>query len=118
MRPIDADELKKQFCMDCGLKLINDTGQCDEICLFVNAVDDAPTIDVQPETQWISVDDALPPECENILVVNSKRITLAYYDNIFIGIQGKSHTLKTVTHWMTLPKTPIMKGGENETDKR
>lgn len=57
--------------------------------------------------KWISVNKTLPPEETYVLVVNSIRVTMSYYSNgIFIGVQGKPHTLKTVTHWMPLPEPP------------
>lgn len=103
MRLIDADEIRDEVD-----RVIN-WNTNDEYNIYsdvMNIIDDSPTIETN---SWISVDDMLPNEETYILVSNSQRVTIAYYANrIFIGVQGKPHTLKTVTHWMPLPKPPMV----------
>ena len=58
-------------------------------------------------SEWISVKDGLPEKFVNVLVSHHNGITIAYYyNNSWIGKQGKRHYLSSVTHWMPLPDRP------------
>lgn len=52
-RYIDADELKKQFCQDCG-RMYDNLNCKEEECAVIDVVDMMPTIDVQPvaHAEW------------------------------------------------------------------
>lgn len=60
MRPIDADEMKKQLCEGCGILYGTDVEKCDKNCAWMNAVDCMKTIDVQPMVhgKWIDKGNA------------------------------------------------------------
>lgn len=68
-------------------------------------------------SEWISVKDRLPPECEDVLIYSNGfsiiGAFLAYGTNGPICWQVNdwdeseiSHALKEVTHWMSLPNPP------------
>lgn len=70
---------------------------------------------------WTSVNDSMPEEFEDVLVVTRHgRISIAYLHEQIVGMNGKKCTvwaisdseegnylsLDIVTHWMPLPKNP------------
>lgn len=58
-------------------------------------------------SEWISVKDRLPEKLNKVLVAHHNGITIAYYyNNSWVGKQGKKHYLSSVTHWMPLPERP------------
>ena len=59
------------------------------------------------QSEWISVDERLPPKYEKVLVFDRDVI-----DTSWINSQGVwyDHSMYSVTHWMPLPEAP--KGGE------
>lgn len=61
---------------------------------------------------WISVDDALPEEFENVIVANKRGkifdIDKAWWNGSGFARCGKPNYYK-VTHWMPLPKPPEVK---------
>ena|ERR1700677_1538511 len=84
--------------------------------------DNAKCLHDQPErrmSEWISVKDRLPPECESVLVWSKGfdpiSAFLSYtYDKkplmYFVNDWDESDTnlkLEDVTHWMPLPEPPI-----------
>ena len=88
-------------------------------------IEDAPTIEVQPDKGWVSVDDRLPEIKEHYrseLVMcyspdGEHECLFDYYEMNGFG-QGCFTTEKyfgiTITHWQPLPEPP--KEVENETD--
>lgn len=114
-RYIDADKLKESLkelkAEGNNLKYVQ--GLQDAIDgYFPQIIDDAPTVDVQPDNGWISVEDRLP---------ESDGFYLAWYTfkdgghalDIFYFNAG-SPISNAITHWQHLPKPP--KEVENETD--
>lgn len=55
--------------------------------------------------QWISVEDSLPTNCTNVLIVSSEGVNEAYYEKKrFYTENGSEYNY--VTYWMPLPKQP------------
>lgn len=73
-------------------------------------------MDVQPVNQWISVNDRLPNNYEEVLVASKlgNIVYFAWYDADISMFMGHSHmwTTREVTHWMPLPEPP--KDGDAE----
>ena len=79
-------------------------------------------------SEWISVDERLPNETKDFLVVlNGEDIDIRLFNSrnepyqtyqfmldkfLFIDNYGDCHTTDRVTHWMPLPEPPKMEGGE------
>lgn len=60
-----------------------------------------------PKQEWISIDERLPEEFENVLVYDG----VVTIDHISAGGEWWYHNHDAVTHWMPLPEPPKMKGG-------
>lgn len=79
-------------------------------------IDQMPAADVQPVSQWISVEDRPPNHYEEVFVVSKLEniVYFAWYDADISMFMGHSHmwTTREVTHWMPLPKPP--KDGDSE----
>ena len=56
---------------------------------------------------WISVEEALPGNCAEVLLFTPMGISLGYYD-VFIGewYDYTNTDNSRVTHWMILPEPP------------
>ena len=99
-RLIDADALIADL-MDRGV----DQMQTDDFTEIVQAVQDAPTI--EPEPQWIPVSERLPECGKPVLWSNecgsvfTSAITVMTDHSWAIG---KRHRLAEVIAWMPLPK--------------
>ena len=105
MRLIDADALIAEWCDGC--KYLSN-GICDQdICGGALLMKEAPTID--PESlrpQWIPVTERLPKEHQPVLFCRKGgnvdagcRIESGWWKSYGIKV-------KSVTHWMPLPKPP------------
>ena len=59
-------------------------------------------------SEWISVDDKLPENMNDVLVVISLGIMfVAWYDSFYENVwMYNGSTLHNVTHWMPLPEPP------------
>ena len=84
-----------------------------------DSIDDMPVADVQPVSQWISVEDKLPIEQGSVLCYarsttgeGNYRIlgTLRNGEFWFLQVDGTQLSFPClhlkVTHWMSLPKPP------------
>lgn len=63
-------------------------------------------------TKWISVKDRLPDpgDTRQKIVFHSRGVSFAYYNgSLWWSSIGKSHNLRTVTHWMDMPAPPEVK---------
>ena len=77
-------------------------------------IEDAPTVEVQPDNGWINVKDRLPDEKERCLIcTGNRRIYIAYYQLLGDKFsnhepfwQGSSCRFTSVTHWQPLPELP------------
>ena len=105
-RYIDADALKKENerLLHCDFPYLS------EITLE-ELIDDAPTIDAEP--QWIPCSERLPKMKEIVLITNDKgHVRCGQYRGVgfFSKNDGRPHwnwkgnTLETVVAWMPLPK--------------
>ena len=120
-RLVDIDALRKDFkvaerCEDCQQR------HCNADVVFsrrdvCGILDDAPIIDTQSTTQWVSVKDRLPEVGKVVLAFGTRSATTG----MFQGINKrndlwwwKGHTIKHVSHWMPLPEPP--KEDEHEAD--
>lgn len=78
--------------------------------------------------EWISVNDRLPNETQDYLVVlNNEDIDILLFNSkndpyqtwssmlnkfLFSDSKGEWHSTDRVTHWMPLPELPNFEGGE------
>ena len=114
MRSIDADKLKKKIELLCKdeRNLISMTA----ITYFalLELVDTMPTIEVEPDKDWISVKDKLPDEGENVLIYCPEfleDIRKAFYTEGDFFIEKEDLIVRPApngycTHWRHLPKPP------------
>lgn len=128
MRPIDADKLEKDFT-DWYDRAYPRDKELIEIAIL--SVEDAPTIEVEPDKDWISVKDRLPEPGIPVLALqfdipHSRRVRywlvrLVIYDTIDPSTGKKMMSwfpnyggfcVENIAYWQPLPKTP--KGEENE----
>jgi hypothetical protein len=72
------------------------------------------------QSAWISVDDRMPTECENVLCFEKGKVYVAFLENAEYSAvwwdwvdydRDDTWTERTPTHWMPLPQPPKMKGG-------
>jgi hypothetical protein len=72
------------------------------------------------QSEWISVEDRLPTEGQNVLCYENGNYYIAFYENMDNVISwwdwvdfDRDNTWNEVcpTHWMPLPEAPKMKGG-------
>lgn len=121
-RYINADELLKsmqrrydEICDTYGYHDLYASGYDDA----VDAVENAPTADVAPRAEWISVEERLPEECKAVLCFAGNKIVLAFmektedcgeYVPVFWDLVAydRDDTWDEVcaTHWMPLPDPP------------
>lgn len=127
LRCIDANALisDSRICGNC-----KDYENCDGNIAFCpsasarRAINNAPTVECEPDKGWISVTDRLPDDNGNYLVLNKGVIEIAPYDKeaaqegfFPFGYEDKEideigNTLidwieiSGVTHWMPLPEPP------------
>lgn len=57
-------------------------------------------------SDWISVEDQLPPTEEHILVFDDGVGTAFFLAKDLSAIQSKSPSWSQLTHWMPLPEPP------------
>ena len=76
-------------------------------------IEDAPTVEVQPDNGWISVKDRMPDECEEVLIYCPEfleKIRKALYIEDDFYIEKEDLVVEPApsgcTHWMPLPKPP------------
>ncbi len=107
VRPIDASrfgEILEQWKKDCLQD--NDTQGADIISDVILQLDDMPTL--TPPNEWVSVENALPEECADILLCRKilkipeigtyQQARFWVYDEI-----GDVYQVDDVTHWLPIP---------------
>jgi hypothetical protein len=62
-------------------------------------------------SEWVSVDDRLPDDIQNVLVTNGLEVTFGWwrpirYEWCVSIFDGGDVVDDTVTHWMPLPQPP------------
>ena len=119
-RAIDADKLKKE------LAPYEENDFSQQIDVILKIVDMHPTL--TPPNEWVSVEDAMPPEHEPVLCIASGKpnpnITLE--DAYQLGSWNKADGWiidewldwegANVTWWMKLPEPPDRRPPEGEED--
>ena len=70
----------------------------------------------EKDGEWISVDERLPEQCVPVLVYKNSNSEV--YGNMETAYFGKGRWRgccgEFITHWMSLPKAPKMKGDKQE----
>lgn len=99
---ISREATAKAFCEKC--KGYYDghcvhRGECD-----IDVIQAAPTADVQPVNQWISVKDRLPNEDDCYLVVIESEICVSI--DIAEYSENRWHKHDKVLYWQPLPELP------------
>ena len=101
----------KPFCPNCGASMVKMKGE-NNAKIFMK---EAPTVDLVPRSEWISVEDRLPSKEElersqfhNFLTANEfGEVREAVFTGEYFAKLGSC--LSGVTHWMPLPEPPKMK---------
>ena len=125
-RHIDADVLSKAVYQSKNnnrhsgtiLRLSHD----NEHRHFLAMIDAAPTVDVSPDTKWISVKERLPEvgegyavvvsgkPCRNVTLDNAIEMAAYDQDEGWILEMWPEWTNANITHWMPLPEPPKEEG--------
>lgn len=116
MRLIDANALKEHISSFAG-RFTEGGGFEISMDAVLGAIDFAKGVDAEPVRRWISVDDKLPEDGNLVLVICDGQYMMARYNGLrwSAGTDGCTTILiepGDVTHWMSLPKKPIIKGEE------
>lgn len=108
VRLIDANALRLMKVAECAGHTIEFAAgwkACVEYCK-----NDAPAIEVEPDNDWISVKDRLPPTGVPILiyVYNIEEMTVVSLDHDGLGFSNDDEwfNIKNIHHWRHLPKPP------------
>lgn len=118
-RYIDADALREEInslsVTLCGKELFGELAKYS----VLQKIDEAPTADVTDindghKSEWISVDERLPEEtCECLVIDAVGVIYLVKYSGRYRAFNaidcddGDRWKLNNVTHWMPMPEPPI-----------
>ncbi len=82
----------------------------DEIECVIECVYDLGKVDGEPK--WVSVEDALPEHCWNVLLWDRYECVLGKLYNLIpkektaVFVTDNDDALSGITHWMPLPKQP------------
>ena len=59
-------------------------------------------------SQWISVKDRLPENSDTVLITHKGGVSFGWYNGRYWerGASTKHREIRTVSHWMPLPKAP------------
>ena len=99
-RYIDADALLRDIYR-------NPEGDSGERCAqILEAILSAPTADVEPRAEWISVDERLPDGNGRFLTVDEKGDMMVCYWEKHFGWFASVCNKNAITHWMPLPEPP------------
>ena len=122
VRPVDAEKymelLKEQYLHHeaMGNKQVAKAWQGAMQLLY-----DMPTL--TPPNEWVSVEDALPPNMDDVLVVvqnNGECWTVTGYysntSNVWYAMLNGQDTQMDVLWWMPLPAPPNRRPPEGEED--
>ena len=86
----------------------------------LDLIDEQPTL--TPPNEWVSVENALPPNMDDVLVVvqnNGERWTVTGYysntSNVWYAMLNGQDTQMDVLWWMPFPEPPDRRPPEGET---
>lgn len=112
VRPIDSVWLKRNLN-----KVF--PRECDQLYGMLQLIDEAPTL--TPPNEWISVEDRLPPNMDDVLVVvrdNGECWTATgYYSSmskVWYAVLNGQDTQMDVLWWMPFPASPDSRPPEGE----
>ena len=126
IRPIDANALQ-ELC-NRGIQNMWNTGVAPvswaaAYADFKNDIDSIPTL--TPPNEWISVEDRLPPNMDDVLVVvrdNGECWTATgYYSSmskVWYAVLNGQDTQMDVLWWMPFPASPDSRPPEGEEDTK
>ena len=111
MRLIDADALQERHCESCNCE-VRECCKTDPICATMMWVNEESTF--EPKQDWISVEDRLPEEGENVLIYTKTDITNYGMYTKRYGFSEREGFIcgdgfmwvNTASHWMPLPTPP------------
>lgn len=114
MALIEKEPLLQAWCSDCP-----QVGHCQKTCEDYELIDNAP--EVETASHWISCDDQLPSEKQNVLIfVKTKLcsfVEVGFLDNgVFSSSWDFEEIGVNVSHWMPLPEWPEIKKEEQNND--
>ncbi len=105
VRAIDAIELQQKMCALCNQDYSDEPCEPSD-CVFIRAINETPTL--TPPNEWVSVENALPEECADILLCRKilkipeigtyQQARFWVYDEI-----GDVYQVDDVTHWLPIP---------------
>ena len=114
VRMIDADalqELCNRRIHDTWNSKVAPVSWAEAYANFKDDIDSIPTI--TPPNEWVSVEDALPPNMDDVLVVvqnNGECWTVTGYysntSNVWYAVLNGQDTQMDVLWWMPLPVPP------------
>ena len=121
VRPIDANELLGiERLLDTDVVRQSKTASwlLDQVLHDIQAM---PTL--TPPNEWVSVEDALPPNMDDVLVVvqdNGECWTVTGYysntSNVWYAMLNEQDTQMDVLWWMPLPAPPDRRPPERQED--
>lgn len=100
------------FPKQCGVPVCASFAQQSEKYLIKENGDILP---LTHHSEWISVDDRMPTECENVLCFEKGKMYVAFLENAEYSAvwwdwvdydRDDTWTERTPTHWMPLPSAP------------
>ena len=104
-------EKRYKYAGDIMPKLLEIGFDLETACDFLNSIKDAY---VAPKSAWISVDERLPEEtCECLVIDAVGVIYLVKYSGRYRAFNaidcddGDRWKLNNITHWMPMPEPPI-----------
>lgn len=129
VRLIDANSVCKKIVesIHCAEKWANEAKERQDthglrcaaeaitsLLAMLTRIHDEPTVEAEPDNDWISVKDLLPDDKERYLIyVKGGRKEIAYYQPVGDKFsnhepfwQGSSCRFTSVTHWQPLPEPP------------
>ena len=105
-----AQKVCDTWSESCDQWLPHDCGKCYANDCHISEIADHLISNGVTVQEWISVDDRLPENIANrVLVVceRSNGVFYAHYEKPFwINLETDKPFISTVTHWITLPEPP------------
>ena len=119
--PIDREQVLYQLEMLMLAAMLDDECEEETIKRCIAAVKLVPTL--TPPNEWVSVENALPPNMDDVLVVvqnNGECWTVTGYysntSNVWYAMLNGQDTKMDVLWWMPFPAPPDRRPPEGEED--